>query len=79
METEKYFMYSKEQHDTRTKIEAKIGRVYIPGVVVIAGEERLFTEISDRFNDRLKDVITVYQGDPSDVRYTKPKTIRKAQ
>jgi hypothetical protein len=69
----KYFLYSKEQHKKRLELEKKIGRKYIPGTVMVGGEARLFTEISNKYNDRFKDTIIVYQGEESEVKFTKPK------
>lgn len=72
---EKFFMYSKEQQDKRSAIEKKIGRKYIPGTIMIDGTPKKFTEVSNSFNSRFKDVILVYQGDPSNVNYTMPKIL----
>ena len=76
---EKFFMYSKEQYDKRVAIESKIGRKYIPGEIIINGEPRRFTEVSNKFNSRFKDVVLIYQGDPSSVKYIMPTTVSKGR
>lgn len=71
----KYVLYSKEQYDKVCEINSKIGRKYIPGSIIISGESKRFTEISDSFNNRFKDVIIVYQGELDNVKYIPPKVV----
>lgn len=72
----KYFIYSREQHDLRTSTESRLGRKYIPGSVAVAGQSHKFTEIVTSLNNiRFNDAIVVYEGDPSNVSYIAPKTL----
>lgn len=71
---QKYFIFSREQLDTRTNAEKLIGKKYVPGDVIVQGKKHAFTEISDKPETRYKDGIVVAKGILDDMRYTLPKT-----
>lgn len=73
-EREKYFIFSREQLDTRKKVEETIGKKYIPGEVIVKGKKQLFTEITETPSARYKDSIVVVKGKLSEFRYTLPKS-----
>lgn len=71
----KYFMYSSTQFKKRKEIEAKIGRKYIPGVVIVNGTPRQYTEIvSSPSNSRYSDALILISGDINTIKYTKEET-----
>lgn len=75
----KYFLYSSEQYKTRTNIEKKLGRKYVPGYVFVNGENKPFTEINTKYNSRFKDTQIVYYGEEKDVKFTKPQVINRGR
>lgn len=75
----KYFLFSKEQMDIRTETEKKMGRIYMPGEVIVKGVKRFFTEISDTVDSRFNDTIVVTRVDDlSLARYKEPKTLSRS-
>lgn len=46
----KYFIYSKEQEQLRYNIELKLGKKFLPGIIIIDGSEYNFTEIVDNLS-----------------------------
>ena len=72
----KFFIYSREQHDLRVSTELKMGRKYVPGSITVSGVSHKFTEVvSSISNIRYNDAIVVYEGDPSSINYILPKTL----
>lgn len=68
----KYFLFSSQQMKMKVEVEAKIGRKYKPGTVLVNGAYKQFTEISDTPNNiRFPDSIVVASGDLSQMRYIK--------
>lgn len=68
----KYFLFSSQQMKMKVEIEAKIGKKYRPGTVLVNGTYKQFTEISDTPNStRFPDSIIVASGVLSEMRYTK--------
>lgn len=68
----KYFLFSSQQMKMKVEIEAKIGRKYKPGTVLVNGTYKQFTEISDTPNStRFPDSIIVASGKLSEMRYVK--------
>lgn len=68
----KYFLFSSQQMKMKVEIEAKIGKKYRPGTVLVNGNYKQFTEISDTPNStRFPDSIIVASGVLSEMRYTK--------
>lgn len=68
----KYFHYSAEQLKFLTKIEAKMGRNFKPGVVFNKGKRCSFTELSSSKKSIYSDDKIVAEGEISTFTYTLP-------
>lgn len=69
----KYFLYSTDQLKFRKEVEAKMGKKFMVGHVIVNGVKKPFTELSSSPNSRFTDAKVVAQGDPSIMRYTLPE------
>lgn len=69
----KYFIYSSEQFKFRQKVEAKMGRKFKTGYVVVNGIRKPFTELSSSSESRFADAKVVAEGNPDFMTYTLPK------
>lgn len=66
-----YFLYSEQQYKERSNIEAKMSRIFNPGVVVINGKRHQFTEMSRKSTkNRFPDCKLVAEGWRSKMNYT---------
>lgn len=75
----RYFLYSRTQHQERTKIEATIGYRYIPGKIIKNGRWREFTEISASPNStKYPDSTIIAEGYMDDLRY-EPSTRKRKE
>lgn len=73
MSSEKYFLYSQEQFNEKNEIMGKLGKSFVPGTVVVNGERKKYTQLSEKASiDRFVDTKIVAQGDPNTFTYTKP-------
>ena len=68
----KYFLFSKEQLKLRQELEARIGRKYKAGEIVIQGKNKMFTEISDTPTNPYQDTRVVAKGYINEFKYTEP-------
>lgn len=76
----RYFLYSKQQFEFRRDIENKMGKIYKPGQVIVAGSKKQFTEISTTpTSKRFADAIMVTYGDIENMHYISPYTIKKGR
>ena len=73
MAATKYFIYSSEQLKLRKSVEAKMGKIFKCGTVIVNGTRKPFTELSPRPTSRFSDAIIVAQGDPTLMKYTLPE------
>lgn len=73
MAATKYFIYSSEQLKLRKSVEAKMGKTFKCGTVIVNGTRKLFTELSTKPISRFSDAIIVAQGDPTLMKYTLPE------
>ena len=73
MAATKYFIYSSEQLKLRKSVEAKMGKTFKCGTVIVNGTRKPFTELSTRPTSRFSDAIIVAQGDPTLMKYTLPE------
>lgn len=73
MASTKYFFYSSEQLKLRKSIEAKMGKKFTVGHVIVNGVRKPFTEMSSNNTSRFSDAKLVAQGDPSLIKYTLPE------
>ena len=74
----KYFLYSKDHLDEQTSILEKRSKVFIPGVVVVNGARKQFTQISSSPTmERFIDTKIVAEGEESTFKYEKPRIERK--
>lgn len=73
MATTKYFIYSSEQLKFRREIEAKMGKRFTVGHVIVDGIKKPFTELSPVPTSRFADARVVAEGDPTLMRYTLPE------
>lgn len=72
--TYRYFLYSSTQYKDRLEIEKKIGKVFIPGVVIYKGKKKEFTEITtDPSRCMYADKKIVAEGYIEDMKYTQPR------
>ena len=67
-----YFLYSEQQFDERYDIERSMARLFRPGVVVVNGRRKEFTEISKSPSSRYPDFKIVAEGYKSKLVYTNP-------
>lgn len=65
-----YFLYSEQQRQQRTAIEARLSRTFIPGTVIVNGVRRKFTEMSLKNTNLYPDVKVIAEGYKSKIRYT---------
>lgn len=71
----RYFLFSQEQFNDRTKAEAKLKKVYVPGKVMNRGRYVAFTEISaSPKNIKYADAKVVAKGNLSEMRYIPSKS-----
>lgn len=73
MAATKYFLYSSEQLKLRKSVEAKMGRTFKTGTVIVNGTRKPFTELSSKPTSRFSDAIIVASGDPTLMNYTLPE------
>lgn len=69
----KYFLYSSEQLKFRKDVEAKMGKKFRVGHVIVNGVRKPFTELSSTPKSRYPDAKIVAEGDPTLMRYTLPE------
>ena len=67
-----FFQFSKEQLDNRTKIEARIGKEFIAGKVVVKGKQKTFTQITKIAEHKYNDSKIVARGDLETMSFTEP-------
>lgn len=71
--TYRYFLYSSTQYRDRVEIEKKIGKIFVPGVVIYKGKKYEFTEIAtDPSKCIYADKKIVAEGDIEKMKYTLP-------
>ena len=71
-ESIKYFLFSSQQMKMKMEVEAKIGRRYKPGTVLVKGRYKQFTDILDTPTSiRFPDSILVASGKLSEMTYVK--------
>lgn len=69
----KYFLYSQAMEIMRKDAEAKVGKDFILGKVLVNGVYKPFTEISSSAeNVSYADSVVVTKGNLSDINYTLP-------
>nr|DAK74550.1 MAG TPA: hypothetical protein [Caudoviricetes sp.] len=64
-----YFLYSEIQKNEREKMEAKLSRTFIPGIVIVNGAELEFTEISTSNKNMYVDCKLIAEGLQSRMKY----------
>ena len=69
-----YFLYSETQEKERNTIENKLGRVFVPGVVIVNGQRNYFTELSRKNTNRYADTKVVAEGWRSKMTFTNIST-----
>lgn len=75
----KYFLYSATQYKARVEIEKKMKKKYIPGKVLVRGQWKNYTEISNNpSNNRFSDSVIIAEGYLENINYTKSKSILAA-
>lgn len=68
----KFFVFSLTQFKMRRDIEAKLGRTYKPGEVLVNGVYKQYTEIlNDPKESRYPDAIIIASGDIRYIKYKK--------
>ena len=69
-----YFLYSEQQNKERSAIEKSMSRVFVPGVVVINGKKKTFTEMSKKNSNRYPDCKVIAEGFKSKMVFTNVTT-----
>ena len=73
-----YFLYSDEQVKEKNKILDKIGKEFVPGIVVVNGARKKFSQISkDPKSARYIDTVVVAEGIIGNMTYTETTTRKK--
>lgn len=76
----KYFIYSKQQHETRTEVDKTINKVFTPGKVLVKGIWTPYTVITTDPNTvHFPDAKIVAEGYINDFKYQQPTSIWGAQ
>ena len=70
MKKYKYFIYSREQHDERRKIEESAGYSYVPGKVLKTGRWREYTALSNTPYTKYSDAVIICEGYLDEIKYT---------
>lgn len=69
----KYFVYSRAQYKLRNEIEQKLGKSFVPGTIIVKGEQKLYTELTDSPNNiQFPDTEVIWAGDIRTVSYIEP-------
>lgn len=70
----KYFIFSKTQLKERTEIEAKLGKQFYAGTVVVRGKSQRYTQLVSNLDDlRYSDYKIITQTENlKSVKYTRP-------
>lgn len=69
----RYFIYSDEQFKIRKEIESKLGKVFKAGTVIVNGQQKEFTEITNNVDiNRYSDAKIVMYGDIRTIKYSVP-------
>lgn len=71
----RYFLYSKEQHKTRTDVDKTINKIFNPGKVLVNGQWKSFTEISIKPSNSYADTKIVTEGYLEDIKYKNPTSV----
>lgn len=69
----KYFLYSETQLKMRKEVEARMGKKFTVGHVIVNGVRKPFTELSSSPNSRFSDAKLVTSGEPTLIKYTLPE------
>lgn len=76
----KYFIYSKQQHDTRTEVDKTINKVFTPGKVLVRGVWTPYTTVTtDPKTVKFSDAKIVAEGYIDNIKYQEPTSIWGAQ
>lgn len=74
----KYFLYSDEQLKEKNSIMEKAGKIFEPGVVVVNGTRRRFTQLSDKPSlARFIDTKVIAEGEVNEFVYSMPKNVKR--
>lgn len=65
-----YFLYSEQQYKDRTAIEKKMSRIFNPGMVVVNGRRKEFTEMSKKNTNTYPDCKIIAEGYKSKMKFT---------
>ena len=74
-----YFICSATQHNLRETIDASIGKVFIPGEVLVNGQWKKYTQLSTSPNSTYSDAIIITKGYLDKIRYKDPSRIWRAE
>lgn len=70
-----YFLYSEQQYKKRKELEEKVCRKFVPGIVILNGQKKKFTEMSKKSTNIYPDTSVVAEGYKSNMNYTTPSTV----
>ena len=72
MSKEKFFLYSRQQLALKKELQAKIGKKFRVGWVIVNGVKLNVTEINSTGVSRCADAKLITSGDPAKLTYSKP-------
>ena len=65
-----YFLYSSAQHKMRSQVESMLGKIFVPGQVLVNGNWKQFTQISSTPDSKMyRDAKLVAQGYLDSMKY----------
>lgn len=65
----RYFLYSREQLETKIEISRKLGRAYAPKYVLVNGQWLEYTEIRTNLTSGFSDSIVITSGNINEMTY----------
>ena len=65
----RYFIYSSSQHQVRQETDSLLGKVFIPGEVLVGGTWKRFTHILTTPDSVYSDAVIVAKGYLDEIKY----------
>ena len=64
-----YFIYSSSQHNVREETDSRLGKVFVPGEVLVGGQWKKFTHILNSPDTVYSDAVIVAKGYLDEMNY----------
>ena len=65
----RYFIYSSSQHRVREETDLRLGKIFIPGEVLVGGSWKKFTHILTKPDSVYSDAVIVAKGYLDEIKY----------